>query len=261
MNKWVSQSIEIANSRGYLDKLHEVYPVDQESWRGISVEIKTELEKAYKSGDNVSLIKQLLKLPKFPIDDPYVAFLRKNDIFLEYNPITVNLIANRVRALGFKAVIEAIEEPKAISRRISTFFGKWIVDIGYPLLSESQFEKYDEGIAFLRGKDKQLKDFANRKLKCTLGKGLDFIVKVKGKYIIGEAKFLTDYGGGQNANFESALKMLKGKQGIANRIAIFDGVVWIRGNNKMHKAVCKLKEPVLSALLLKDFLRSAEVYP
>lgn len=252
MNKWIKKSIEIANSAGYLDALHRVYPVTQEEWRGISIETKTELEKVYKSGDNISLIGSLLKLPKFPINDPYVGFLRKKSIFLRYNPITVNLIANRVRSLGFKAMIEAIEEPKASSRQIGVLFKKWIPILNYPVLSELEFEKY-KGTVFLKGSDKQLRIYANKNLGCTLEKGLDFIAKVKNTYIIGEAKFLTDFGGGQNANFEDALKLLRGKKGKAIRIAVLDGVVWIKDGTKMYTTICKLEETALTALLLKDY--------
>jgi len=134
MNKWVKRSIQIANSPGYLDKLYEVYPVVQEAERRVTQEVKRELEESYKTRDNLTLIKKLLDLPKFPVDDPYVAFLRKDEIFLKYNPQTVNRIAERIRGMGFAAMIEAIEEPKMASRQISKLFKKWLFQIGYPFL-------------------------------------------------------------------------------------------------------------------------------
>ena len=255
MNEWIKKSIKIANSKGYLDRLHAIYPVSEETWREIPVETKRELEKVYRKGDNILLVKKLLQLPKFPVNDPYVAFLRKKDVFIEYNPKTVNRIAERVRSLGFKAIIEAIEEPKSPSRQIGTYFKKWIPNMGFPTLDETEFLKCD-GIAFLEGSDKKLRDFANEKLGYKLQKGLDLVAKVKGKYVIGEAKFLTDYGGSQNANFESALKLIRNKVGEAIKIAVLDGVVWIRDSAKMYKTVCKLKEVALTALLLKKFLIS-----
>jgi hypothetical protein len=194
-------------------------------------------------------------LPKFPINDPYVAFLRKNEHFLEYNPQTVNRIAKRIRTIGFEAMIEGITEPKVGTKQIGTLFKKWIPKIGYPILPEDEFET-SKGIVFLQGSDIHLKNFANRRLGCDLDKGPDFIAKVRGLYVIGEAKFLTDYGGAQNANFEDAMRLIKVKKGEAIRIAVLDGVVWIKNSTKIYRTVCELEETALTALLLRDFLES-----
>lgn len=255
MNKWIRKSIELANSPGYLDRLYVVYPVVQEAEREITTNVKKELKKVYNSGDDMALVKRLLKLPKFPVSDPYVAFLRKNEDFLEYNPQTVNRIAKRIRTLGFDAMIEGITQPKVATRQIGTLFKKWISKIGYSILPEDEFETF-KGIVFLQGSDAQLKNFAKRKLGCDLDKGPDFIAKARDIYVIGEAKFLTDYGGAQNANFEDALRLIKGKKGEAIRIAVLDGVVWIKDSTKMFRTVCALEETALTSLLLKDFLES-----
>ena len=76
--------------------------------------------------------------------------------------------------------------------------------------------------------------------------------------MIGEAKFLTDYGGHQNAQFEDALRLLRGKKGDAVRIAVLDGVVWIKDSTKMYRSICELPKVALTALLLKDFLESVK---
>jgi len=255
MNEWVKKSIEIANAPRYLDKLHEVYPVIQETEREIPEEVKNRLKKVYNERDDLALIKELLKLPKFPVKDPYVAFLRKRKVFIEYNPQTVQRIVNRIRLMGYDAMIESIEEPKEFNRQIGTLFKRWLPKIGYPTLTIEEFETYDK-IAFLEGSDAQLKDFANTVLDCDLDKGPDFLAKVGKRYVIGEAKFLTDYGGHQNAQFEDALRLLRNKKGKAIRIAVLDGVVWIKDSTKMYRTVCQLEEVALTALLLKDFLES-----
>lgn len=255
MNDWIKKSIEIANSQGYLDKLQGVYPVLQETERKIDPEVRKELKRNYNREDDKALIERLLDLPKFPVKDPYVAFLRKNKIFLEHNPQTVSRITERIRAMGFEAMIESISEPKEFNRQIGTLFKKWIPKLNYPILLESEFETCKE-IAFLQGSDTQLKDFANENLDCNLDKGPDFLAKVGNAYVIGEAKFLTDYGGHQNAQFEDALRLLRGKKGKTIRIVVLDGVVWIKDGTKMYKTVCELEETALTALLLKEFLES-----
>jgi hypothetical protein len=125
------------------------------------------------------------------------------------------------------------------------------------MLPESEFETY-EGIAFLQGSNGQLSDFANSRLGCSLDKGLDFLARVGSAHVIGEAKFLTDYGGHQNAQFGDALRLLRGKKGKAVRVAVLDGVVWIKSRTKMYRTVCDLEENALTALLLKDFLESVK---
>ena len=111
-------------------------------------------------------------------------------------------------------------------------------------------------IAFLSGRNGEKTHYANRELGCNLSKGIDLLAKAGGNYIIGEAKFLTDSGGHQNAQFEDALRLVRGEDGRAIRIAVLDGVVWISGNTKMFKTVSELEKNIMSALLLKDFLES-----
>lgn len=255
MNEWIRKSVEVANASKYLDRLHEVYPVIQEAEREIPQEIKSELKRIYNTKDDVALIKKLLELPKFPIKDPYVAFLRKKEIFLEYNPKTVHRIAETIRSKGFEAMMEGIGEPKVFSRQIGPIFKRWLPKLVYPILPESEFET-SKGIVFLQGSNGELMNYANERLGCDLDKGPDFLAKVRNNYVIGEAKFLTDCGGGQYNQFEDALRLLRGNKGKAIKIAVLDGVVWIKDRTKMYRTVIQLEKTALTALLLKDFLES-----
>ncbi len=66
---------------------------------------------------------------------------------------------------------------------------------------------------------------------------------------------MTDFGGHQNAQFADALSLLRGTEGNATRVAVLDGVVWIRDKTRMYRMVSSLdREIALSALLLRDFL-------
>ncbi|MDI6788907.1 MAG: restriction endonuclease, partial [Planctomycetota bacterium] len=184
-----------------------------------------------------------------------VAFLRKDDKFLDYNPQTIKRIAERILKNGFDTMIKGIEEPKEFNRQIGTLFKKYIIKIGYLVLPPAEFKNY-RGIAFLKGSEKELKDYANDELDCRLKKEPDLLAKAGNKYVIGEAKFLTDVGGHQNAQFADALALIKSQSGSAIRIAILDGVVWIKGGSKMFRQVNRLPKPVMTALLLKEFLEN-----
>jgi hypothetical protein len=77
-----------------------------------------------------------------------------------------------------------------------------------------------------------------------------------GKYVVGEAKFLTDFGGHQNAQFEDAKTLLRNESVNAIKIGILDGVLYIKGNNKMYKYLTQHEEKynIFSSLILQEFL-------
>ena len=258
MNEWVEKSIEIANSRGYLDKLYNIYPVIQGEEREVSEVQKAALKRIFNGGDDTALVTELLQMEKFPYNDPYVAYLKKDEKFLEYNPKTVKRIARNVRKMGFEEMMKGFCKPKDPSKKLGDAFQQWLPKLGYPLLVDAEFESSKKGIVFLKGGDAHLRDFANFKLHSSLKKRPDFIAKNNDQYIIGEAKFLTSIGGGQDRGFDDAMTLLKGKKGNAARIAVLDGVVWVKSGNKMHKQVCRLNENALTALLLIDFLKSID---
>ena len=110
-----------------------------------------------------------------------------------------------------------------------------------------------------------MQNFAKTYLGYQRDKGLDFIGRFNDKYVIGEAKFLTDFGGHQDAQFDDAISTVISPLVIPNRlkaevvpIAILDGVLYIVGNNKMHKYLKKHDDVrILSSLLLREFLYQA----
>ena len=110
--------------------------------------------------------------------------------------------------------------------------------------------------AILDASDAEMMAFARKYLNYKHNKGLDFIGRFNGKYIIGEAKFLTDFGGHQNAQFNDAIATVQTKGVKAITVAILDGVLYIKGNNKMYKDITgKYKnENIMSALVLREFL-------
>jgi hypothetical protein len=90
-------------------------------------------------------------------------------------------------------------------------------------------------------------------------KGLDFVARFNGKYVIGEAKFVSSEGGNQNKSFDDADQTLIAEMvGNANavKIAILDGVIYIKSKKKMYTAITSTHSElnVMSALVLRDFL-------
>ena len=154
-------------------------------------------------------------------------------------------------------VYPTIPEPKETNRQIGPLFKRWLRNksLGVEPLKLDDFLKA-KGNAILDAGDAEMMAFARKHLNYRHNKGLDFIGRFNGKYIIGEAKFLTDFGGHQNAQFNDAIATVQSRGVKAITVAILDGVLYIEGKNKMFKDITgRLKgENIMSALVLREFL-------
>jgi len=257
VNYWTELSIEFANQRNYLDELFRVYPTIPEEIRVIDNTKWKIVENAFNINDNKLLIKSLLDLPHFPIKDSYVAYLKKDPSSIDRNPETVNRLCSRLYQMGLNEIFERVSEPKETNRQIGPLFRRWLQrgELGLPLLDFESFVNSKDN-AILDASDSGLMSFATKYLGYTGDKGLDLVIRMHGKYIIGEAKFLTDFGGHQNAQFEDAKNLLNDESANAIKIGVLDGVLYIIGNNKMHRYLVKHKErhTILSSLLLREFV-------
>ncbi len=257
MNKWTKLSIEYANQRSYLDDLFQVYPTIPEGIREINNDIWKDVENAFKKKNNITLVKELLKLDLFPIKDSYIAYLKRDKTSIERNPKTINRISGRLYEMGLNKIFERRSEPKETNRQIGPMFKDWLNNktLGIQPVSIDEFTSNNED-AILDASDKAMMDFAKEHLNYNHNKGLDFVARFNGQYVIGETKFLTDFGGHQNAQFNDAINTIETKKVKAIKIAILDGVLYIKGKNKMHKSITELYKDynIMSALVLREFL-------
>ena len=257
MNKWIKLSIEYANQRSYLDDLFQVYPTIPDGIREIDGNVWNKVEKEFKKKNNVSLVKELLKLDLFPIKDSYIAYLKRDKTSIERNPKTINRISGRLYEMGLDKIYERCSEPKETNRQIGPMFKDWLNKkaLGIqPVPLEKFISNNDDAI--LDAGDKAMMDFAKEHLNYNHNKGLDFVARFNRKYVIGEAKFLTDFGGHQNAQFNDAISTIEAKGVKAIKIAILDGVLYIKGRNKMYKSITETynNHNIMSALVLREFL-------
>lgn len=257
VNPWTQLSINYANQRSYLDDLFQVYPTIPEGIRDIDGAFWKSVEKAFEKRDNHGLLQSLLELELFPIKNSYVAYLRHDRGALKRNPATVDRLCGRLYEMGLKEIYTNSSKPKETNTQISPLFKRWLNKkaLGIQPVKLDEFLKA-KGNAVLEASDAEMMAFAREHLNYKHNKGLDFIGRFNGKYVIGEAKFLTDFGGHQNAQFNDAIATVKTKGVKAITAAILDGVLYIKGNNKMYKGITgKLKkENIMSALVLREFL-------
>lgn len=257
MNYWTQLSIDYANQKTYLDDLFQVYPTIPEGIREINHELWGEVEDAFNKNDHPNLIRNLIKLDLFPIKDSYVAYLKRDPNSVDRNPATIDRLSGRLHEMGINEIFEKCSEPKETNRQIGPLFRRWINkgSLGAELLGFNEFKNSSKN-AILDGGDNELMEFARKYLNYTRDKGLDFVARFNQKYVIGEAKFLTDFGGHQNAQFADAISTIETPNVKAEKIAILDGVLYIKGKNKMHKYITEHKEQynIMSSLVLREFL-------
>ena len=194
-----------------MDNLFKVYPTIPNDIRSIDEERWVIIEDAFKRRDNEIMIKYLLHLDLFPIKDSYVAFLKRDSGAIERNPKTVARLCGALYEMGLDKIYEKCSSPKETNRQIGPMFRNWVNSkvLGIAPVPLDEFTK-DEEDAILCGSDRELMGFAKDHLGYTRNKGLDFVGRFGGKYVIGEAKFLSDFGGHQDAQLEDALLTFAG---------------------------------------------------
>jgi len=257
MNKWTKLSIEYANQRSYLDDLFQVYPTIPEGIREINKENWAEVERSFNKKDNDLLIRELLKFDLFPIKDSYIAYLKRDSNAIDRNPRTINRICGRLYEMGLDKIFERCSEPKETNRQIGPMFRDWLNNksLGVTPVPLETFLSNDKD-AILNAGDNALMNFAREHIGYKHNKGLDFVGRFNKQYVIGEAKFLTDFGGHQNAQFNDAISTIEAKGVRAVKVAILDGVLFIEGKNKMYKSITESSKDynIMSALVLREFL-------
>jgi hypothetical protein len=194
MNYWTQLSIDYANQRNYLDDLFSVYPTIPNGIRDLNEDLWKKIQISFDEKDNTKLIENLLKLELFPIKDSYVAYLKRDKSSIERNPKTIDRLSGRIYEMGLDKVFEKAAEPKETNRQIGPLFRRWLNkgSLGIQPVSLEKFLANNEN-AILDAGDNEMMNFAKKYLGYTHNKGLDLVARFNGKYVIGEAKFLTDF--------------------------------------------------------------------
>ncbi|MFC0308365.1 hypothetical protein ACFFHK_01420 [Gallibacterium trehalosifermentans] len=262
MNIWTTKSIELANQRNYLDLLYKVYPMSINLRREITQETANNIKHYLTHQDKKNLLLTLLQQEIFPIKDSYVAYFKRDRSAIERNPNTLDRLFGILVDMGFDEIIDKISVPKETNRQIGPLFKRWIGTgaLGAKITDDfTYFINADQNIIY-NSSDDQMKNYAKQYLGYNHDKGLDFIAKFNNTYILAEAKFLTDFGGHQNSQFNDAIATMRSSLNKTDKkvkiISILDGVLYITGHHKMMKELCSFSddEVVISSILLRDYL-------
>jgi hypothetical protein len=266
MNFWAEKSIDIANKGPYLDRLFEIYPVVPNGNRSLSDDQKEAIRIAHSEKIDDNLIDTLLDLDVFPISNSYVAYFKRDHEAIHRNPTIVHFLCEFLYEMTIEEIFQNCQTPIQSSRQIGPMFKRWVDSgsLGIPVFRDAKEFLVSKKDGILSLGDAALKDFVQTNLGYNLEKGLDLLARVKGTYLFGEAKFLTDFGGAQNNQFNSAFGLSetqfpsnqKCKKAIG--ISILDGICYIKNTGMMYSKISQSKsnQVILSALLLGDYLKS-----
>ncbi len=258
-NIWTQKSIDYAENRAYLDDLYAVYPIVHANVRKIDEKVMGRIQRYFNERDDYNFIRSLLELDLFPIKDSYIPYLRKSDIAIRKNPKIIRRICGDLYEMGYREIYKRCTEPKEANRQIGPMFRNWLNSgaLGIKPVPEESFVCNAEN-AILDGSDSSMMDFARRNFGYGRDKGLDFIARYNGKYIIGEAKFISDFGGHQNDQFVDAMETLRTELSDKSvvKIGIIDGVPYIRNRGKLFRSLLDTEHNIMSALVLRDFLEA-----
>lgn len=258
MNIWVEKSFKLARKNGYLDRISEVYPIDiSDIEDNVTQNDEYQIKELLRKKDKKGLILFLVKMKKFPFDEPYIGFIRIFNDAIDKNPKTIDRIFERLETLGLEEIINGINRPKSASRKFGSYFSKWLRKKYRSTSNFEEFLKSEDKLIILNAGDSNLRKFARKYLDFDRKKGLDFIFKVNKNYVIGETKFVSANGGTQDKSVREVLSMVKGKTSKATIISILDGVPWV-GTSELYKSLHDLNKDqnIMSLLLLDDFLKT-----
>lgn len=202
MNLWTELSIEYANQRSYLDDLFAVYPKISENVRVIDQAQWRKVETAFLNQDNLELVLNLLTLQKFTLENSYISSLRKDEDSLLISPQKTDRLADEIYELGLAKLYEKCIQSKEKNTPIGLIFNHFLQRkiLGIIPVSLDVFLSNNDD-AILGGNDTVLLQFANQHFGYNKEKGLDFVARFNGKYILGEVKFITDIGENQDESF------------------------------------------------------------
>ncbi len=254
MNIWSKKTLDLVKTQDYLDKLQTIYP-QEDIDRDLDEESLFAISKAFDIKDDNKLLELALNFDKFPYKDSYVGFLRKDRTSIERNPDTVDRICKNLYDMGINGIIDGLKTSKEANRRRGNQFSDWLKN-NFNFVDKENFLSSKEGIVILDASESEAKYFCNNEMGVALQKRPDIVAKANTKYVIGEAKFLSQSGGNQDRGFDDGMALVKNPAGNAYKIFILDGIYWICDGSERFSQIVYGNSAVFSALFLHDYLTS-----
>lgn len=254
MNIWSRKTLRLVRTTNYLDRLQQVYP-HEDSEREVEGRALEAIKRSFQERDDVNLLNKLLNLEKFPYKDSYVGFLRKDRSAIERNPETVRRICGRLYGMGIEGLLAGITQPKEANTRRGQQFSNWTRS-NFKWVEIGKLQPSNSGIVMLDASEREARNFCNREMGIGISKRPDMVAKAGGRYVVGEAKFLSSTGGNQGRAFDDGMNLATNTSGSAHKVFILDGIHWIDRGSEQFRRIEYGEAAVFSVLLLREFLES-----
>lgn len=157
--------------------------------------------------------------------------------------------------MGLDSIIRGVKAKKEANTRRGNKFSDW-ARREFKMVGIEEFKASKNGIVLLNASELEAKDFCNREMGVGLSKRPDLVAKSDNSYVIGEAKFLSQFGGNQDRGFDDGMALAKNPLGKAYKVFIMDGVYWIESGHARYKQIEYSTAAIFLVLFLNEFLKN-----
>jgi len=282
VNYWAKKTLDLAAKGDYLDRLLEIYPAKLPPERPLSDVVRQTIIDLYQEERYEDLVVFLIDLKDydypFPIEHPYAALLRhlgkaQRSSVIKRNPQVIKELADLLVSLSLNSILRGMKRPKDINRALGAAFKTWVnkkfTNPPFRVVNDCAMlpRCSSNEICIYAGPDEKIAEFVRTHLGLAEPtKGFfdrDIVAKVKGIYVIGEARFLSTPGGSQSRDLDNTLRFVETMEEMATRstevklkgVALLDGVVWFYSPYvKEIERRAVNDRVVMSALFLEEYL-------
>lgn len=262
LNIWVRRSIELFETTNYLDKIHEVFPLQSARPERLNDKLRRRIITAHQGRKTLELLDILQNEVKFPYDEPLWFLIKNIQDCLNNSPNQIKRIADSLYSMTAEETVIRLESAPKLNTQMGPMFSNWLKN-NFKFLNVDDFRDSTSGIFILNSSEEAGKAFVNDQLNQELDKRPDLVAKVNKTYIVGEAKWIGSPGGNQNKQVVEVINLCRNQRGNVIRVGIIDGFPWAIYktdgsiiNDKTCVEVQECEYDLISALLLKDYLNS-----
>ena len=264
-NPWTCATLVTSALPDYADRLcapSGPYHVPLAGARPVAEDVADRIRGLWTGGDDVELLEAFFDCPRFPVQHPTIAMARHG--MLESCTWLTGEIAAAIRDLGLDEALRRAGAPVEPSKRLGAAFSNYVAGRFDTVTDWDALLASTTPLTAMAGQDATLKQIAGQHLGYQGHRGVDLILRIATRrrqaFVVAEAKFISDGGGGQDGKVKEALGVtVSGSEHDVQAVAVIDGMPLtpFYTRRQYKEMIRDSKRPVLSALLLEDYANAA----